>query len=803
MIRLNTTLDMFFGDKVDDGKIKLGVLQVEYSVIEDEPVIHVFGRTEDGVLRRIDVHGFRPYFYTPKELATGYEDPRVTEIDDGFRSIGGRNLSKIYAKTPADVKETRGRFREHFEADILFPTRFMIDMGITSGVLVPDKPNIDVSEIEPTECNTPLRTCILDIECDDRIGFPDPNRDPIYCITVWDSFERSYTTFIWSQETTEPVSEECVMYKTERDMLYGFMDYIHEKDPDLLTGWNFTNFDAPYIINRMNAIGIRPSKLSRLGTVWTKKSQFETPTIKGRIAFDLLYGYKKTHFSEKESYRLDSIAEEELGERKVRFSGKIGDLWENDIEKLVEYNRKDVELCVGINDKVDITGFFREVASFAGCPLEDTLNSSRVIDVYVLRKARDLFVLPSKGNEKQDEFEGAMVLDPIKGVRDNVIVLDLMSLYPMAMMTLNASPETKSKDGELVAPNGVRFKKEPDGLTRMILKELLDARGEKKSLRDNYDYGSVEYKKFDLQQYAIKVITNSYYGVSGYSRFRLYDREIGSATTSVGRAIIQHTRDFIESMGYEVVYGDTDSCMIAVGKKDLEETIKIGRKIESDLNKRYDDFAMSLNADEHWFKIKFEKVFERFFQAGSKKRYAGKLIWKEGKSCNEIDITGFEFRRSDYPRITKKVQEEVLSRIISGEGFKEIGDFLRGVASDFEKKSLQMEDIGIPCGIGKELKHYDTDDAHIRGAQYANDNFGTNFGKGSKPKRIYVSRVPDGYWNTDVICFEYQDQVPIGFEPDWDTMLEKVIRSPIERILEAMGWSWSEVINNQRQMALF
>ncbi len=477
---------MFFEDKNNDGKIKLGVLQVEYSVIEDEPVIHVFGRTEDGEFRRVDVHGFRPYFYIPKELNSGFEDPRVTEIEDGYRSIGDRDLCKIYAKTPADVKETRERFREHFEADILFPTRFMIDMGITSGISIPDKPYVDVSEITPAECNTPLRTCILDIECEDRIGFPEPSRDPIYCITVWDSFERSYETFLWSQNPTEPLSEECIMYSTERDMLYGFMDYICDKDPDLLTGWNFTNFDAPYIINRMNAIGIRPSKLSRLGAVWTnKRSQFETPTIKGRIAFDLLYGYKKTHFSQKESYRLDAIAEEELGEKKIRFPGKIGDLWEKDIPKLVEYNRKDVELCVGINDKVDITGFFREVACFAGCPLEDTLNSSRVIDVYVLRKARSHFVLPSKGNEKQEEFEGAMVLDPIKGVRDNVIVLDLMSLYPMAMMTLNASPETKSRDGELEAPNGVRFKKEPDGLTRIILKELLDTRAEKKQLRDS------------------------------------------------------------------------------------------------------------------------------------------------------------------------------------------------------------------------------------------------------------------------------------------------------------------------------
>lgn len=798
---MNTTLDMFFDLNEDEDHIKLGISQIEYSVVDYKPIIHIFGRTKDGELRRIDVSGFRPYFYIPKNQAFGLDDPRVTGLENGYTSINKEELCKVYTKIPSNVKELREKF-DHFEADILFPTRFMIDLGIKSGILVPNKPKIEVSEIKPIEFNAPMRVCIIDIECEDREGFPSPKKDPIYCITVWDSFDREYETFIWFDERVDGF-DGCKCFESEEEMLNAFVGYISKKDPDVLTGWNFTNFDAPYIIERMETLGLPTSKLSRLGEVWnSNQSKFGVPTIKGRIPFDLLYGYKKTHFSEKESYRLDAIAEDELGEKKIAFSGRVGDLWEKDREKLIEYNVKDVELCVNIDKKTDIIGFFREVANFVGCPLDDTLNSSRVIDVYVLRKAKEKFILPSKGHEKKEEFEGAMVLDPITGVRDNVIVLDLKSLYPMAMMTLNASPETKSRDGELISPNGVSFLKEPDGLTRMILGELIDARGEKKKLRDGYDYNSEEYKKYDLQQYAIKVISNSYYGVSGYSRFRLYDRDIGSATTSVGRAIIQHTKDFIESMNFDVVYGDTDSCMVAIGERSLDEVLKMGKDIECELNKRYDDFAKTLNADKHWFEIKFEKVFSRFFQAGSKKRYAGRLVWKEGKTCDEIDITGFEFRRSDYPRITKEVQEEVLTRIINGESFGEIGSYLRDIAKDFDDKNLELDRIGIPCGIGKQLNEYETDDAHIRGASYANKYFGTNFGKGSKPKRVYISKVPDGYRNTDVICFELKEQVPEGFEPDWNLMLEKVIRSPIERILEAMGWSWSEIKNNQRQMGI-
>ncbi|MHC1581852.1 MAG: DNA-directed DNA polymerase, partial [Candidatus Syntropharchaeia archaeon] len=95
-----------------------------------------------------------------------------------------------------------------------------------------------------------------------------------------------------------------------------------------------------------------------------------------------------------------------------------------------------------------------------------------------------------------------------------------------------------------------------------------------------------------------------------------------------------------------------------------------------------------------------------------------------------------------------------------------------------------------------------TDDAHIRGATYSNKYLGTNFGKGSKPKRIYVGKVPDGFKETDVLCFEYEEQVPEGFEPDWKVMLEKTIKAPIERVLEAMGWSWSEIRSSQKQTVL-
>ncbi|KUG20675.1 archaeal dna polymerase i [hydrocarbon metagenome] len=692
----------------------------------------------------------------------------------------------------------RDRYR-HFEADIPFATRFMIDNRLTGGVLAPSAA-ADYRELAPAEVDAPARICMMDIECDDAQGFPEPEQNAILCITCWDSFDGAYTTFLWTpgldagpEGRRDPSLctddlHTVYRYPDEQSMLRALVQYIREQDPDILSGWNFVDFDIPYIVRRMATLGLRSEDLSRL------PGQTERNALRGRALFDLLLGYRKMHAAQKESYRLDAVAGEELGVQKVRYAGTISQLWQEDQKRLVEYNRRDVELCVAIDRKDNIIGFYREIARYVGCPLDRTLNSSNIIDIFILRKAHGRFVLPSKGYAAADEFEGAIVFEPVQGLRENVVVLDLKSLYPMAMMTINASPETKDERGELRAPNGIRFKKEPDGLTRSIIAELLEEREERKRLRNRYPFGSPEYAHYDLQQNVIKVIMNTYYGVSGYTRFRLYDREIGSAVTSVGRAIIRHTRDVIQGLGYEVLYGDTDSCMVQMPDADLEGTIEAARRIEQAVNESYADFAKSeLSADRHYFSIKFEKVYRRFFQAGKKKRYAGHLIWKEGQHVDDIDIVGFEIRRSDSPQITREVQRRVLEMILKGEGFEDVRAYLRDVIRAYRKGEYSLDITGIPGGIGKSLDQYATDDAHIRGAKYANAYLGMDFKKGSKPKRVYIKAVTGKYPRTDVLSFEYADQVPPEFVIDWETMLEKTLKQPISRIIEALGWDWQDV----------
>ncbi|MCY4730050.1 DNA-directed DNA polymerase [Natronomonas gomsonensis] len=876
-----------------DGHVECCVTQVDYTIEgsgdDEHPVLHVFGRTDDDTVH-VRVYGFRPYFYTPitdLDLAVDADDPltdpdivdsrldhdRLTGVetygdraaageDIGahdeqevvvYESIRGEKLCKVFGQTPRDVGQLRDRF-DHYEADILFPNRLLIDKDITSGVRIPVRELDDGSlkvhhtELEAVDYSVTPRVHTLDIEVDDRHGFPEDGEQTIICLTAHDSFDDEYVVWLYESPEGVPgpeavdeydpigdgdIAVDLRTFSEEAEMLVDYLDYIDETDPDVLTGWNFDDFDAPYLIDRIDRLASRhdrlnSNRLSRVNEVWD--SGWGGPNVKGRVVFDLLYAYQRTQFSELDSYRLDAVGEEELGVGKERYPGDIGDLWEDDPERLLEYNLRDVELCVELDRKQNIVDFWEEVASFVGCKLEDATTPGDAVDMYVLHKIHGEYALPSKGAVDAEEYEGGAVFDPISGVKEMVSVLDLKSLYPMCMVTINASPETKvnpqSYDGETyVAPNGTHFRKEPDGMIRAMVDELLEEREEKKSLRNDNDPGTDAYETYDRQQAAVKVIMNSLYGVLGWDRFRLYDKEMGAAVTATGRDVIEFTESAAADLDKEVIYGDTDSVMLEL-EHDIskEEAIEQSFEIEEHINDAYDEFAAELNADSHRFQIEFEKLYRRFFQAGKKKRYAGHIVWKEGKDVDDIDITGFEYKRSDIAPITKEVQKRVLEMIVTGADPEDIKEYVHEVIERVQAGDVSLDEIGIPGGIGKKLDNYDTDTAQVRGAKYANLLLGTNFASGSKPKRLYLKKVHPEFFreveaemgldpsedplygefkrDPDVICFEFDDQVPDAFEVDYEKMLDKTLKGPIARILEALDISWDEVKTGQTQTGL-
>ena len=792
--------------------MKLGITQIDYSnAPSGGAVLHIFGRDLDGQAHRVDLTGFVPYYFIPVEQADKMVHPPNMEVDKTgiYKSIYGDELRRVDCKgSPIDIYMTKNLY-QHFEGDIPFHIRYMIDNHITGGIET-ESELCDYRLVKPCDIKTPVRICFVDIECSDEKGFPEPDRDPIIALTTYDNFDAKYTTFALNVtghpiQITDPEHRKTIIFDDEKKMLTAFCTYIRQKDPDIISGWNVRDFDSDYILKRFEVLGLNIADLGRLPP--SSGDKRGKANIRGRNIFDLLEAYKKitTASGKRESYRLDAIAEYELKEHKIHFSGSIWQLAKEDPQKLVDYNYKDVELCVGIDKKSKIIDFYLQLASFVGCPLDKTLDSSSVVDVYVLRKAHGKFILPSKGFATEEKFEGATVLAPSKGIKENVVVLDLKALYPMSMITLNASPETKDINGKNHSPNGIHFKHDPPGLVREIILELLDKRDALKKKMKTLPNTSDEYQILDMQQNVLKIIMNTYYGVSGYPRFRMFDNDIASAITATGRAIIDYTQKYVKSKGYNVVYGDTDSCMIEIqGVTDPEEVKRIATGLQDELNKLYPQFAKEiLNADTSFFSTKFEKYYRRFFQGGKKKRYAGHIIWKEGQTKDDIDVVGFEAKRSDSPSLARETQKKVLEMILRGATKDDVRIYISELIKKYRKGGYTYDVIGIPGGIQKNLEDYAVDDAHVRGCKYANEHLSATFMRGSKPKRLYISHINGKYPSTDVICFEYGDQVPKEFVVDYELMLEKTIKGPLERIFEPLGWSWSEFDPSKTTLAMF
>jgi len=462
-----------------DGAVELMVTQIDYTVEgrgdAEAPVVHVFGRTPANEPEHVRVLGVEPYFYVPtaeldadpaEEYGSVLGTSERGPDGDRHESIRGEPLTRIVTRTPRDVGTIRDDFDTTFEADILFPNRFLIDNGVSGGIRVEerrlDDGRLQVHEghLEPATVGADLRIHTLDIEVDDRSGFPEDGEEPIVCLTSHDSFDDEYVAWLFDAPDAtvdppaaldgyEPIRGDAdfrvEVFDTEAAMLDAYLGYVEDTDPDMLTGWNFDDFDAPYLLDRLEALDpgnrhdLAVERLSRVDEVW--RSSWGGPDIKGRVVFDLLYAYQRTQFTELESYRLDAVGERELDVGKERYPGDVGDLWEQDPERLLEYNLRDVELCVEIDRKQDVIAFWDEARKLVGCKLEDAPTPGDAVDMYVLQEAHGEFALPSKGQQEAEEFEGGAVFDPITGVREMVSVLDLKCF---------------SGDTDVATPDGLR-----------------------------------------------------------------------------------------------------------------------------------------------------------------------------------------------------------------------------------------------------------------------------------------------------------------------------------------------------------
>ena len=362
--------------------------------------------------------------------------------DSEWRTLDGRIVDEVKPGLTKEVREFVKRYENIEGFDIYGNTNYTCQY-------ISDTYDCDINwDVDQ------VRTFYLDIETATENGFPDIKsaNEEILLITIKDSKTKEVVTFGFKEFTTERKDVRYVICNSEQHMLKEFMIFWQQNYPDVITGWNTDFFDIPYLVKRIEReLGETfANKLSPWGYInerktFIKGSEEVHYDIHGISQLDYLQLYKKFTYSKQESYRLDYIAEQELGDKKkVNPGDSFKEFYTQHWQQFVEYNIHDVELVEMLDDKMRLLELCMTMAYNAKINYEDVFSQVRMWDSIIYNHLRaKKIVIPAKGySSKSEQFEGAYVKDPIVGAHKWVASFDATSLYPSIMQTLNISPET-------------------------------------------------------------------------------------------------------------------------------------------------------------------------------------------------------------------------------------------------------------------------------------------------------------------------------------------------------------------------
>jgi DNA polymerase II len=775
--------------------MKAFVVYPTYRMKDNKTFVHIFGRLENGE-SFLTINEFRPYFFIKKldekkaqEVAG---ETAVFEVSE-FTDFGGDEMTKIILHTPREVVPLREKLEQYkiesFESDIRFVQRFMIDNNIKGSMIIKgeytkgefvnriyENPTFESCDWFPN-----LKTISIDIETDMK-------GKEIYCISLYtDSFKK---VLIRSKERLN----HAEIFGSEKEMLLRFKELIIELDPDIITGWNFINFDIKIIEQQFRKHNI-PFKLGREDTYckvriekeFMRTSEADFP---GRMVLDGI-NTLKINFFKLEDYTLDTAAEVVLGEKKLighEHKGKeIEDAFRNDQQKLVDYNLFDAELVYKVLEKTKTLNLSIQRSLLTGMTLDKVRASVASLDSVYLRetKNRKLVCQNSKFSEKETAGVGGYVMTSLPGLYENIAVVDFKSLYPSIIRTFNIDPYSFVRDPKKLSdkekndikkyvksPNNAYFRNQ-DGILPILIESLWHKRDEARK------------QKNELARYAIKILMNSFYGVLGNPSCRFYNMEMNNAITTFGQYLIKLTAKKIEEQGYKVIYSDTDSAFIETNAKSIDEAQTIGKHLVEHINGYYDEFVRKEYARVSFMELEFEKVFVKFLmptirgtEIGAKKRYAGILI-QDGKEV--MKFTGMESARSDWTELAKSFQQELLEKIFHRE---EVAEFIKTFVVDL-KKGKYDDKLIYKKRINKPLEEYTkTTPPHVKAAR----KLGT-----LKSTLIQYYMTSDGPEPVEKLKHAI----------DYDHYIEKQIEPIADSLLGFFDKSFKDIIKNSKQTNLF
>ncbi len=716
-------------------------------------------------------------------LVRGVEDGRRFETrDEFFPTLFVKSKKKTKYKTltgdyvdeirPGTVRDCRNFYQKYEDVegfDIYGNDRYIYQY--ISKKYPEDEIKFDISKI---------KLVTLDIETTAEYGFPDVEsaQEQIIAITIQDYTTKQIITWGLKPFANKQGNVTYHHCPTEHELLSHFINYWMQDVPDVVTGWNIQLFDIPYICKRLNRV--LGEKLMKRFSNWGLVTEGEVVImgrthpvfdVGGLTQLDYLDLYKKFTYKAQESYRLDYIAEVELGQKKLDHSEfeTFKDFYTKGWQKFIEYNIVDVELVDRLEDKMKLIELALTMAYDAKVNYADVFYQVRMWDTIIYNdlKKRDIVIPPRNKSQKNEKYAGAYVKEPIPGKYDWVASFDLNSLYPHLIMQYNISPETLLEErhptatvdkilneeinfelykDNAVCANGAMFRKDIRGFLPQLMERMYGDRVvfKKKMLAAKQQYEKTPTKALEKEiarcnniQMAKKISLNSAYGAIGNQYFRYYKLANAEAITLSGQVSIRwienKTNEYLNNLLQTkdtdyVIASDTDSIYINFGplvdkffgakSNDKAAIVSIldkicQEKLEPFIEGSYEQLASYVNAYDQKMQMKRENIADRGIWT-AKKRYILNVWDSEGVRYEEpkLKMMGIEAVKSSTPAPCRRMIKDALKLMMSGTE-EDVIDFIDKSRAEF--KSLPPEQISFPRSVSNVQKYKGSSQIYIKG----------------------------------------------------------------------------------------
>ncbi len=607
-----------------------------------------------------------------------------------------------------------------------------------------------------------LRSISLDFECSfDGL---------LYSVALYgrDKDNKAYEKVIMVGDAQVGAPAYIDWAQDEVELIHRLIAWFADYDPDVIIGWSVVSFDLALLYRRALLHRI-PLRLGRGGALleWKVDNKFrpETLSLPGRVVLDGI-DWLKAAFYHFERFSLEFVAQALLGEGKAIHDvenrvHEIDSLFANDKQGLAHYNLTDSRLVWDIFEHTQLWDFALVRAELTGLELGRVGASVAAFNhLYLPHLHRAGYVAPAEPASQGIESPGGYVMDSVPGFYQHILVFDFKSLYPSIIRTFLIDPkglieglgnDEKTALNELeTVPGflGARFSRHQPILPKLI-QNLSEQR--EKAKRD---------VNAPLSQ-AIKIIMNSLYGVLGSQGCVFHDAKLASSITMRGHQIMKQTRTWIEEMGYQVIYGDTDSTFVYLGPEpDLSDITALGKQIAAKVNSQWQDKIESEFQLESFLELQFERHYEQFFMPtlrgsaeGSKKRYVG--AWRNVRGELEVTFKGMEQVRSDWSPLARKVQTELYERMFNQ---RDISGYLTEVICELQAGKRDDELI-FSKRMRRNLEEYTAKSSpHVKVARQLCESTGKlSFGRrGAQIDYVITVNGPEAVLNrSSTIDYQY------------------------------------------------